>query len=124
MQHICRILCLTITILAIVACSLPHHYGQHSTLENIPTGIDGEWVDKNGIISSFHNGNFETRAADTKEKLSEGTYNYVNAQHVEIEIRSLLRGTISRADCTLSNDTMQLFCISSAGLQFFLNRQI
>ncbi|EJF88156.1 hypothetical protein [Bartonella melophagi] len=124
MQHICRILCLTITILAIGACSLPHYYGEHSTVENISTGIDGEWIDKNGIISSFRNGTFETRAADTKEKLSEGTYNYVNAQHVEIEIRSILRGTISRADCRLSNDTMQLFCTSSTGLQFFLNRQI
>ncbi|MBA9082623.1 MULTISPECIES: hypothetical protein [Bartonella] len=124
MQHICRILWLTITVLAIGACSLPHHYGQHPTVENIPTGIDGEWIDKNGIISSFRNGTFETRAADTKEKLSEGTYNYVNAQHVEIEIRSILRGTISRADCRLSNDTMQLFCTSSTGSQFFLNRQI
>ncbi|GAA4663651.1 hypothetical protein [Bartonella pachyuromydis] len=118
MKHICRILCLTITALVLAACVFAQHYGQ-----NIPTGIDGKWVDENGIISSFRKGVFETRAADTEEKLSEGTYNYVSAQHIEIEIRSILRGTISKVNCMISQDAMQLLCSSYTGSQFSLKRQ-
>ncbi|ABM44504.1 hypothetical protein H704_00306 [Bartonella bacilliformis Peru38] len=124
MKHIYSISCLTITALLLAACSFSQYYGQYPFVRNIPNGIDGEWIDTNGIVSSFHNGIFETRAADTEEKLSEGIYNYVNTQHVEIEIHSILRGTISRADCTISNNAMQLFCTSSNGLQFSLNRKI
>ncbi|WP_455477250.1 hypothetical protein [Bartonella sp. B41] len=119
MKQICRILCLTITALALGACGFSQYYGQ-----NMPAGIDGEWVDENGIISSFRNGVFETRAADTKEKLSEGTYDYVGAQHVDIEIRSILRGTISKVNCVISNNTTQLFCTSRSGSQFSLKRKI
>ncbi|WP_413154545.1 hypothetical protein [Bartonella sp. cb54] len=118
MKHSCRTLCLIITALALVACGFLQNYGQ-----NISTGINGEWIDENGIISSFRDGIFETRAADTREKLSEGTYYYVSTQHVEIEIHSILRGTISRVNCAISHNTMQLFCTSSVGSQFTLKRK-
>ncbi|AQX28344.1 MULTISPECIES: hypothetical protein [unclassified Bartonella] len=123
MKHICCILYLTITTLILVACNFSRNNGQYIFVNNIPTGIDGEWIDTNGITSSFHNGIFETRAADTKEKLSEGTYHYINTHHVEIEIHSLLRGTISRASCTISHDTMRLLCTSDTGSQFPLKRK-
>ncbi|KEC59469.1 hypothetical protein O93_00800 [Bartonella quintana JK 19] len=118
MKHTCRILCFTITALALGACSLSQYYGP-----NMPAGIDGKWIDENGIISSFHDGVFETRAADTEEKLSEGTYNYISAQHIEIEIRSILRGTISNVSCKISHDITQLLCTSQTGSQFFLKRK-
>ncbi|WP_273759824.1 hypothetical protein [Bartonella sp. ML70XJBT.G] len=118
MKHTYRILCLTIIALMLGACGFSQHYGQ-----NTPAGIDGKWVDENGIISSFRGGVFETRAADTEEKLSEGTYNYVSAQHIEIEIRSILRGTISKVSCMISQDAMQLFCSSYTGSQFSLKRK-
>ncbi|WP_074380956.1 hypothetical protein [Bartonella doshiae] len=118
MKQICRILCLTITTLVLSACGSLQHYGQ-----DIPAGIDGKWVDENGIISSFYNGTFETHAADTEEKLSEGTYNYVTAQQIEIEIRSILRGTIYRVNCSMSHNKMQLFCTSRTGSQFVLQRK-
>ncbi|WP_455478655.1 hypothetical protein V3565_01970 [Bartonella sp. B10] len=119
MKQTYRVICLIITALALVACGFSQYYGQ-----NIPTGIDGEWIDENGIISSFRDGVFETRAADTQEKLSEGTYNYVGVQRVEIEIRSILRGTISRVSCAISYNSTQLLCTSYAGSQFFLKRRI
>ncbi|WP_019222160.1 hypothetical protein [Bartonella rattaustraliani] len=118
MKHTCRLLCLTITALVLCACGFSQYYEQ-----NIPNGIDGKWVDENGILSSFSEGVFETRAADTEEKLSEGTYNYISAQHVEIEIRSILRGTISKVNCTLSRGATQLFCTSHTGIQFSLKRK-
>ncbi|MET3560129.1 hypothetical protein ABID39_000820 [Bartonella japonica] len=118
MKHPYRILYLTITTLVLCACGFSQYYGQ-----NMPNGIDGKWVDENGIISSFHEGVFETRAADTQEKLSEGTYNYVSAQQIEMEIRSILRGTISRVNCILSRQATQLFCTSYTGTQFSLKRQ-
>ncbi|WP_336278903.1 hypothetical protein [Bartonella sp. CB175] len=119
MKRTCRILCLTITALALVACGFSQYYGQ-----NISAGIDGKWVDENGIISSFQNGAFETRAADTEEKLSEGTYQYISTQLVEIEIHSILRGTISRVSCIILHNATQLFCTSREGLPFSLKRQI
>ncbi|WP_317992741.1 hypothetical protein [Bartonella gliris] len=118
MKHTCRILCLTMITLVLGACGISEYYGQ-----NMPSGIDGKWIDENGIISSFHNGVFETRAADTEEKLSEGTYNYVSAQHIEIEIRSILRGTISKVSCMISHNATQLLCTSQTGSQFFLKRR-
>ncbi|VEJ44774.1 hypothetical protein [Bartonella vinsonii] len=118
MKHTYRILCLTITALVLGACGLSQYYSP-----NTPTGIDGKWVDENGIISSFRDGVFETRAADTEEKLSEGTYNYVSAQHIEIEIRSILRGTISRVNCMISRDATHLLCTSHIGTQFSLTRK-
>lgn len=51
MKHTCRILCLIITALGLGACGFSQYYGP-----NIQTGIDGKWLDENGIISSFQNG--------------------------------------------------------------------
>ncbi|WP_455480893.1 hypothetical protein V3564_00375 [Bartonella sp. B12(2025)] len=118
MKHTCRILCLTIVALILESCGFSQYYSQ-----NMPTRIDGKWVDESGIISSFRDGVFETRAADTEEKLSEGTYNYVNAQHIEIEIRSFLRGTISRVSCMISDNATKLLCVSHTGSQFSLKRK-
>ncbi|MDD9332931.1 MAG: hypothetical protein PV354_04515 [Bartonella sp.] len=123
MKHFCCILYLTIIALILFACNPLQNRNKFLFINNMPTRIDGEWIDTNGLISSFHGGIFETRAADTREKLSEGTYNYINTHHVEIEIYSLLRGTVSRASCTISNDTMQLLCTSNTGSQFFLKRK-
>ncbi|WP_336276410.1 hypothetical protein [Bartonella sp. CB178] len=117
MKNTCHILCLIIIPLALTACGFSQYH------EANIDGIDGKWMDENGIISSFYDGTFETRAADTQEKLSEGTYKYINAQNVEIEIHSILRGTISRVNCLISYDKMQLFCTPHAGLPFSLKRR-
>lgn len=124
MKSIAPTLCLTVMAFALSACNLSQNYGQRPSVQNIPTGIDGQWVDKNGIVSSFKNGIFETRSSDTKEKLSEGNYRFRNPQLVEIEMRSIVRGTVSRVNCAVSNNSMELLCTASNGSQFSLNRQI
>ncbi|WP_420960986.1 outer membrane lipoprotein Omp10 [Brucella sp. IR073] len=94
---------------------------------NAPTvigrgGIEGNWVDANGITSSFNSGVFVTRTTDTNEKLAEGSYRYENPQLVAIEMRSLVRGTTSRVNCAVVSPS-QLNCTSSAGSQFSLTRK-
>jgi hypothetical protein len=40
-------------------------------------GVEGSWVDPNGIVSTFAGGTFSTRTTDTNQLLASGTY--VNA---------------------------------------------
>lgn len=87
-----------------------------------PQGIEGQWVDPNGIVSSFSSGRFETRTTDTNSLLAEGSYRYVSAQTVEIDLTSLLRQTTSRVNCALAGPS-QLNCTSSTGAQFTLARR-
>jgi len=84
-------------------------------------GIEGRWVDASGITSSFRNGIFETRSADTYEKLAEGNYALRGDNSIEIEMRSLVRGTVSRVNCSFAN-TSSLFCSSENGQKFALTR--
>jgi len=86
-----------------------------------PLVVEGNWVDSNGIHSSFKNGYFETRATDTQEKLSEGNYVMRSSEQVEIEIHSLVRGTVSRATCAFDGPA-QLLCRTSQGASFSLYR--
>tara|TARA_R110002020_G_scaffold5887_4_gene24219 strand:- start:7714 stop:8079 length:366 start_codon:yes stop_codon:yes gene_type:complete len=88
-----------------------------------PQGIDGQWTDPNGIISSFNAGRFETRTTDTNSLLAEGSYRYVSDQMVEIDLTSLLRQTTSRVNCALATPS-QLNCTSSTGSQFTLVRRV
>lgn len=87
-----------------------------------PQGIEGQWTDPNGIISSFSAGRFETRTTDTNSLLAQGSYRYVSDQIVEIELTSLLRQTTSRVNCAMVT-LSQLNCTSSTGDQFTLVRR-
>jgi hypothetical protein len=94
---------------------------------NLPTrpanaGIDGAWMDANGISSSFNGGIFETRTTDTNEKLAEGNYRYMSPRLVEIDMRSIVRGTTSKVNCALVTQG-QLNCTTSTGAQFSLTRK-
>lgn len=88
-----------------------------------PAGVEGNWVDPNGMISSFSGGTFQTRAPDTNEKLAEGTYRSVSPNLVQLEMRSIVRGTVSNVNCSLYSAN-QLNCTSSAGSQFSLSRKV
>lgn len=87
-----------------------------------PQGIEGLWVDPNGIVSSFNSGRFETRTTDTNTLMAEGNYRYVSPRYVEIDLTSLVRGTTSRVNCALATQS-QLNCTSSSGAQFSLVRR-
>ncbi len=85
------------------------------------TGVEGRWVDPNGIISSFQAGRFETRTTDTNSLLAAGTYRQTSPTLVEIELTSILRNTTSRVNCAVVTRS-QMNCTSSAGSQFTLAR--
>ncbi len=85
--------------------------------------IDGVWLDPNGIESRFSNGSFETRTTDTNTLLATGRYTQINPRLVQIDIRSLVRQTTSRVNCSLVSPT-RLNCTTSEGQQFSLTRRL
>ncbi|MBB4095165.1 hypothetical protein HGG72_17410 [Ochrobactrum pecoris] len=114
---------LAVMSLALAACETTGPVGGNTpTVSRGPAGIEGSWVDPNGIVSSFNGGIFETRATDTNEKLAEGNYRYQSPQLVEIDMRSIVRGTSSKVNCALVSPA-QLNCTSSSGSRFSLTRK-
>ncbi|MBC2887518.1 hypothetical protein H7Q97_19250 [Ochrobactrum sp. CM-21-5] len=113
---------LAVLSLALAACETTGPVGGNvPVVSRTPAGIEGNWVDANGITSSFNGGIFETRTTDTNERLAEGNYRYLSPQLVEIDMRSIVRGTSSKVNCALVSPA-QLNCTSSAGSRFSLNR--
>jgi len=114
------LVCLIIVGFSLSACF-------SSSLDQLPSvrlnNIDGQWVDANGIASSFNNGVFETRSGDTNEKLAEGNYIFRSNDLIELEIRSLVRGTVSRVNCLLVNSS-RLLCKSQDSSNFALTKRI
>ena len=86
-------------------------------------GIEGSWVDPNGIVSSFSNGAFQTRTTDTNSVLATGTYSYQSQNMVQIAMHSRLRNTDSTVNCALVGAN-RLNCTSSSGSQFSLTRAV
>lgn len=105
--------------MALAGCMSGGPYG--GPLASAPTGVEGEWTD--GVaISRFSGGVFETVAADTGNKLADGSYRYADAKTVEITVVSLIKQTTLTVNCALVS-TSQLNCTSSAGQQFVLTRR-
>lgn len=87
------------------------------------SGIDGEWLSTDGTsLSRFSGGQFETIAADTGNRLAEGTYAMTDAANVSITMTSLIRQTTLQVNCFRVTQT-QLNCTSAAGQQFSLVRR-
>jgi hypothetical protein len=87
-----------------------------------PQGVEGTWVDPNGIVSSFQAGTFNTRSSDSNTLLASGTYTTLSPTLVEINMTSLVRKTQSRVNCALVNPS-QLNCTQDSGAQFSLTRR-
>ncbi len=85
-------------------------------------GVDGSWVDPNGIVSTFQGGTFNTRATDTNALLASGTYTQASPTLVEINMTSLVRKTQSRVNCAMVSPS-QLNCTADSGSQFTLTRR-
>ncbi|MBZ9655841.1 hypothetical protein K9U38_13895 [Phyllobacterium sp. 2063] len=101
----------------------PMQDGGSAQVSKPSDSVQGQWFDTSGVaFSNFNNGVFETRANDTKEKLAEGNYRFASANLIEIDLRSLARGTQSKVNCALVS-TGQLNCTSSSGQQFSLTRR-
>lgn len=87
-----------------------------------PQGVEGTWVDPNGIVSSFQAGTFNTRSSDSNTLLASGTYTSLSPTLVEINMTSLVRKTQSRVNCSLVTPN-QLNCTQDSGAQFSLARR-
>ena len=87
-----------------------------------PTGVEGAWVDPNGIVSTFAAGTFTTRTTDTNQLLASGTYVNTSPTLVEINMTSLVRNTQSKVNCALVSQR-QLNCTTAEGAQFSLARR-
>ncbi|MCM2290868.1 hypothetical protein NAC44_00815 [Allorhizobium sp. BGMRC 0089] len=87
-----------------------------------PQGVDGAWVDPNGIVSTFQAGTFTTRSTDNNALLASGTYINQSPTLVEINMTSLIRKTQSRVNCALVTPN-QLNCTTDTGQNFSLRRQ-
>jgi hypothetical protein len=88
-----------------------------------PTGVDGAWVDPNGIVSTFQAGTFSTRSTDSNTLLASGSYVNQSPTLVEINMTSLVRKTQSRVNCALVSPD-QLNCTTDTGSNFSLRRKI
>ncbi|MDL2405534.1 outer membrane lipoprotein Omp10 [Rhizobium calliandrae] len=87
-----------------------------------PQGVEGNWSDANGLISTFQAGTFTTHTTDSNSVLASGTYTNVSPGLIEINMTSLVRKTQSKINCALISP-YQLNCTSDAGKQFSLNRR-
>ncbi|NTJ43994.1 hypothetical protein G6L28_15440 [Agrobacterium larrymoorei] len=84
--------------------------------------VDGRWIDRNGIVSTFQSGAFSTRSTDTNTLLASGTYVALSPTLYEINMTSLVRNTQSRVNCALISPG-QLNCTTDTNSQFTLTRQ-
>lgn len=90
--------------------------------QQAPQGVEGSWIDANGLVSTFSAGSFATRTTDTNTTMATGTYLTQPGGLIEISLFSNISKSASKANCSLVT-TRQLNCTSSSGAQFTLNRQ-
>ncbi|WP_426126750.1 outer membrane lipoprotein Omp10 [Pararhizobium sp. PWRC1-1] len=88
-----------------------------------PVGVQGAWVDPNGVVSTFTGGTFSTRTTDTNQEIASGTYTNLSPQLVEINMYSVLRKTQSKVNCAMVSMS-QLNCTTDSGAQFSLSRKV
>lgn len=92
-------------------------------IQQQPQGVEGTWVDPNGIVSTFASGTFTTRSTDTNTLLASGTYTSLSPTLVEINMTSLVRNTQSKVNCALVSPS-QLNCTTDTNAQFSLARRV
>lgn len=123
MNCVLRLLALAGLAVGLAACQSAYFGPQPGQPSPTRSSIEGNWVDPNGIISSFRGGVFQTRTTDSNALLATGNYRYVTADMVEIDLTSLLRQTNSRVNCAIVS-ARQLNCTASDGAQFSLTRTV
>lgn len=120
MRDVFKIVILFALAIGLTACQTQ----VRSYQSRVPTtSFDGQWYDQNGILSTFYNGELQTKTTDgTNTLLAVGTYTPKSPTFLEIELRSLVSQSQSRVNCILASDT-QMNCTASTGSQFTLYRQ-
>ncbi|MCF3638461.1 hypothetical protein LXM94_00575 [Rhizobium sp. TRM95111] len=108
---------------ALASCQSERRTRDLPTAVQQPQGVEGAWVDSNGLLSTFNAGQFDTRTTDgTNAVMATGTYVTQPTGLVEISLFSNITKTASRANCSLVTPT-QLNCTSGSGAQFSLTRR-
>jgi hypothetical protein len=117
------------TILAILsavglaACQAPREVQVSQPQRVAPIGVEGNWVDPNGIVSTFSGGQFQTRTSDgTNTQLASGTYS-TTGNVTQINLYSNIKQTTSLVNCALVTGS-QLNCTTETGAQFSLTRRV
>jgi hypothetical protein len=116
------VVALTVAGFALSSCYSSGPPRQLPAVQQGPS-VEGEWVDPNGIASSFQGGTFTTRTTDSNQILASGTYTLQGDRLVEINMTSLVRNTRQKVNCALVTPT-QLNCTSDSGAQFSLARRV
>jgi uncharacterized lipoprotein YddW (UPF0748 family) len=116
------ILTLLAAATALASCHTTSRENRAMPQASQPAGVEGAWVDPNGIVSTFAGGTFSTRTTDTNQLLASGSYVNVSPTLVEINMTSLVRNTQSKVNCALATPN-QLNCTTDSGAQFSLARQ-
>ncbi|MCJ7994047.1 hypothetical protein J5N58_05375 [Rhizobium cremeum] len=117
------------TVVALLACATTLSACYSSGPRPLPAvsqapTVEGNWMDQNGLVSTFSAGRLETRTTDGSNKvMATGTYMMEGANLVQITLYSNLKQTTTKAACALVTPT-QLNCTSDTGAQFSLNRQV
>ncbi len=107
----------------LAACQAPREVRVSQPQQVAPAGVEGNWVDPNGIVSTFSAGTFATRTTDTNQLLASGNYINVSPTLVEINMTSMVRNTQSKVNCALVTPS-QLNCTTDSGAQFSLARRV
>lgn len=116
------VLSLLTAAVALTACQTERAPRELPPVRQQQTGVEGAWVDPNGIVSTFAAGTFTTRTTDTNQLLASGTYVNTSPTLVEINMTSLVRNTQSKVNCALVS-LSQLNCTTAEGAQFSLARR-
>ena len=104
------------------ACQSYDRAPRSAPVAQAPQGVEGSWIDANGLVSTFSAGQFATKTTDTNTTMATGTYVTQPGGLVEISLYSNVSKTASKANCSLVTPR-QLNCTSGSGAQFTLNRQ-
>ncbi len=111
------------SMLAVSGCAMVGSGGGPAPIRQ--SGVEGQWLGAEGIMSSFRGGAFETRAADTGEVLATGSYQEQPGGMVQISVQSRVREpqTVNCLKVGAAGGRFnQMNCTSSAGQNFVLTR--
>jgi len=87
-------------------------------------GLKGNWVSGDGVFTAeLSDGSFVSRAADTGEVLTQGTYIVASADSVQLNWRSIARNEDSTANCVRQGIDL-LTCTDQAGRSFTLRKSV
>lgn len=86
--------------------------------------VEGEWIGTDGVaISSLQGGRFSSRAIQTGEMLTEGSYTQRDQSTIDLSFYSLKSQTNTTATCMLVSAS-QMNCTLANGTNFVLTRRV